>query len=907
MKYIVFAFLIGASICKAQIGIGTTSPNALMDIRSSNEGAPSNTDGLLIPKIDEYPTTNPTVLQDGMMVYATGDGSVAKGFYYWDNGSSTWQSPGGAKRINDLIDGKSDFDGTNDGSSIFLGIEAGINDDGSHNYNVGIGYRALQNNVNGFRNTAIGHNTMLANVTGTRNTTMGYNSLANSTDGHSNTGFGYRILESNTTGSTNVAFGGWAMRSNLTGTANTAMGHDALRTNNSGNYNTSLGYNAGSGVEGDNNVFLGSSTGLQATGTTVNGSVLIGYAAGQTENNSERLYIENSASTSPLIYGEFDNDLIRINGTFQIGNPSTTGFQLPLSDGTVSQVLQTDGAGNTSWIDPSTATIHTINDLVDGRSDNDGTNNGSSIFLGIDAGLNDDGTNNYNIGIGLESLTSNTSGYQNAAYGVNTLSNNSTGYANTGLGTSALFNNTTGYFNSASGVAALAQTTSGFFNTATGAWSLINNTTGSQNTAVGYRAMWTTSNGDNNVALGHYAGAAVDGENNTFLGSNTGPQTSISNINGSVLIGHAAGQAELNSERLYIENSASTSPLIYGEFDNDIVGINANLGIGTQAPIVPLQVESVEASGVQNIVAALVSDVSNRPVLQFSETPTVGLTEGMSLEYDGRGAAGANRMVINGIGGNPLFEFRNGGSLTLTNGDLVVKGTATDREIKLEDDAGNSDRALMRQTGTQDIYVGDIDNNGGDLYLRAGGSDDLIVKAGTGYIGINTNNPSASLHINHPNGSATEGLVLSNQTDADEWRLYHQWNSNTFALMFNNTNVGNFDDVSGVYTAVSDRRLKKNIATTPSVLDKVQKLKVVDYNFKLQTDSKKYTGLIAQEVEKIFPNLVVPPNEESKNYTMDYSGFGVLAIKAIQEQQSEIEQLRKEIAEIRTLLNTKSK
>ena len=211
----------------------------------------------------------------------------------------------------------------------------------------------------------------------------------------------------------------------------------------------------------------------------------------------------------------------------------------------------------------------------------------------------------------------------------------------------------------------------------------------------------------------------------------------------------------------------------------------------------------------------------------------------------------------------------------------------------------------MRQTGTQDIYVGDIDDNGGDLYLRAGGSTDMAVMAGTGYIGINTTNPSASLHINHPNGSATEGFVLSNATDADEWRIYHQWNSNTLALMFNNNNVGNFDDVSGVYTAISDRNLKKNITPSESVLEKVQQLEVVDYNFKLQNDTKIHTGLIAQDVEKLFPNLVVPPNDESENYTMDYSGFGVLAIKAIQEQQVEIESLKKELSEIKNLLQLK--
>lgn len=74
----------------SQVGIGTLNPNASLDIRSSNQTTPTNTDGILIPKIDNFPTVTPTANQDGMLVYATGDGTANKGFYYWDNSLTSW-------------------------------------------------------------------------------------------------------------------------------------------------------------------------------------------------------------------------------------------------------------------------------------------------------------------------------------------------------------------------------------------------------------------------------------------------------------------------------------------------------------------------------------------------------------------------------------------------------------------------------------------------------------------------------------------------------------------------------------------------------------------------------------------------------------------------------------------------
>ena len=59
-----------------------------------------------------------------------------------------------ANKIDELADGKADTNG----SSMFLGTDAGANDDGTDNRNVGVGYQALTSNITGFGNVAIGYN-----------------------------------------------------------------------------------------------------------------------------------------------------------------------------------------------------------------------------------------------------------------------------------------------------------------------------------------------------------------------------------------------------------------------------------------------------------------------------------------------------------------------------------------------------------------------------------------------------------------------------------------------------------------------------------------------------------------------------------------------------------------------------
>ncbi|WP_299886437.1 hypothetical protein [uncultured Lacinutrix sp.] len=83
-----FCFIQNAT---SQVGISTTMPKAQLDIQASIKNNPTNTDGLLIPRIDTFPGVNPTIDQQSMLVYLTTTvGANEPGFYYWDNSIPAW-------------------------------------------------------------------------------------------------------------------------------------------------------------------------------------------------------------------------------------------------------------------------------------------------------------------------------------------------------------------------------------------------------------------------------------------------------------------------------------------------------------------------------------------------------------------------------------------------------------------------------------------------------------------------------------------------------------------------------------------------------------------------------------------------------------------------------------------------
>jgi len=215
---------------------------------------------------------------------------------------------------------------------VFVGYGAGQTN--TQDNIVAVGYQALNNNT-GAQNTAVGYQALDAACTGANNTAMGYEAGGANLGGFYNAFFGSWAGKGVTTGHSNNFFGYNSGGGVIAGNANVAVGQSAQKNNDVSNV-VAIGYNAG-----NNN--------------TGNSCVLIGYDTGLNNAANNRLYINNSNSAFPLIYGEFDNDFVKFGNNndaffleFTHGGGEaliTTSQWLRLTCGTGQKINFYEGAG----------------------------------------------------------------------------------------------------------------------------------------------------------------------------------------------------------------------------------------------------------------------------------------------------------------------------------------------------------------------------------------------------------------------------------------------------------------------------------------------------------------------------------------------------------------------------------
>ena len=145
------------------------------------------------------------------------------------------------------------------------------------------------------------------------------------------------------------------------------------------------------------------------------------------------------------------------------------------------------------------------------------------------------------------------------------------------------------------------------------------------------------------------------------------------------------------------------------------------------------------------------------------------------------------------------------------------------------------------------------------------------------------------------------GFGIHNSTvsyySGDTHKWYKATTSADASIMMQLDGSGNFN-ATGDITAYSDVRVKENILNILDPLNKVLKLRGVSYN-RIDTDDKTTKiGFIAQEIQKIIPE-VVSYDESEDRYSVSYGNMTALLVEAIKEQQIKIDNLTLEIENLK--------
>jgi hypothetical protein len=307
-------------------------------------------------------------------------------------------------------------------------------------------------------------------------------------------------------------------------------------------------------------------------------------------------------------------------------------------------------------------------------------------------------------------------------------------------------------------------------------------------------------------------------------------------------------------------------------------------GINTTTPTTRLHVNSVAGQD------PLRADVNGQIKLYVNSGGGVSVGSGTVPPANGLFVSGSV-----GIGTNTpsvKLQVTGGSDVNPNGGGFIVAGSVTGGNMAIDEN-----EIMARNNGTTaDLF---LNQNGGNLVFNG--------TNGAGNMGIRTTTPAVEFHMLHGVGDgSTHGLRIENNGgNGNNWTIYTQNSGAALELYFDGAFRGSFNSVSGTYTPSSDARRKKDIEKAPDILSKVMQLDIKKYHF-LENSSadKKYFGLLAQDVEKIFPEIVFhhQGDDGREYYTIDYGAYGVLAIKALQEQQEKITSLEDRIARLEAAL-----
>ncbi|MGN0031258.1 MAG: tail fiber domain-containing protein [Candidatus Gastranaerophilaceae bacterium] len=412
------------------------------------------------------------------------------------------------------------------------------------------------------------------------------------------------------------------------------------------------------------------------------------------------------------------------------------------------------------------------------------------------------------------------------------------------------------------------------------------------NTAIGYDALSKLETSTYNTALGYNALNSVtknsNAKSNTAIGYNAGVKN---NSTGNTFIGYYAGYNSTGKENTYIGYGVSGA----GSGDNNtFIGAFAGPTTGSTSKNTAIGYKALSSltEGDHNI--AIGAYALNK--LQSGSSNTA-------------------------IGYNACSEIKNSSNKTCIGANSGPhSGTASEKYLKIIDKEDKEQRTYIG--GQPNGYTGDavLEIHNVDNFDAAKAGNSTVAKgdySSTGFYYIENGSRSNTTTVINGNlivrgrpyftvGSNLYHFHDRNTPTGQKYRLYGYGGTGSgayFATCANNSSSYDFATscVNLYPTKLSDRRLKDIGAKSTIGMDDLRKINVYNFTFKNDKDKKPQVGVIAQELQKVFPNSVVKGDDGYLRIKWDEMFYA--AINAVKELDKRLVALVKRTTNVETQIS----
>jgi len=413
----------------------------------------------------------------------------------------------------------------------------------------------------------------------------------------------------------------------------------------------------------------------------------------------------------------------------------------------------------------------------------------------------------------------------------------------------------------------------------------------------------------NITSVGTLSALTVSGDitaNGNITGDNATNISGINSVTATSFVGNGAGLTGITAGQVgaLADIVEDTTPQLGGDLDvngNNITGTgNVNLsGVITATSFIGNLVGTVNTAAQPNITSlgtlsalTVSGDITaNGNIVGDSATNISGINSVTATSLHGNGTNITDILVSNVIGavegisienqGSPVGTANSVGNINFVSSNLTATASGVGATITFTDTP-----TFDTVTVTNNITANG--NIAGDNSTNITGINQVTATTFSGALSGNATSSTTAT-------TATNVTVADESSDTTCFPLFATAATGDLAPK-SGTNL-TFNSADGTLTATdfnttSDENLKDNIRTIENPLAKVVQIRGVNFDWK--ETQKPSVGVIAQEVEKVFPELVA--NGEKK--TVNYNGLIGLLIEVVKEQQTQINSLNERLSQL---------